>query len=124
MLILNKLQNIGGGNLTAVQISGLRVNLTKTEKNIQLSCDSLIKRFLFLSTCTSRKIALFDFPVARCLEKGMATLVSSVPVKEVLFLSTHTSRKIALFDFPVARCLENGMATKVSSVPVKIGPVL
>jgi len=36
MTILNKLQNIGGGNLADVQISGLRVNLPKTEKNIQL----------------------------------------------------------------------------------------
>ena len=45
MPILNKLQNIGGGNLKAVQISGLRVNLTKTEKIIQLTCDSFIKRF-------------------------------------------------------------------------------
>jgi hypothetical protein len=45
MPILNQLQNIGSGSLAAVQISGLRVNLTNTEKNIQLSCDSLIKRF-------------------------------------------------------------------------------
>jgi hypothetical protein len=45
MPILNQLQNIGCGNLAAMQISGLRLNMINTEESIQLSCDSLIKRF-------------------------------------------------------------------------------